>query len=301
MKAKYVLETGALIVFLQDKCAQIDQVLIERHAVQRRKLRHLLDNKKGPFAVPAYAYAEFLFGIPEEYKDYLSGLPATLFRVAPMSERVAIHASTIKSKLVGARSMAEAAKSYGQTKNLLQIDIFILATLVSEGKNAILITRDGPLKKHAYTLQMQCMHIDELPDPNDIIPEPVPASPELPISAPAPKPKQMGIFDGLKEALNDILAEGVKAELVLTDKEPTPSTDPEPEAKPEDSAELIASADSKLELSITPVTEMQSPPEPAALEPAAQAPQEQLDKPKRRRRNVRKLETDSEAQTEEPT
>ena len=126
MNVNYLLDTGALIVYLQEKCALVDPKLIERHTVQRRKILHLLGSKKGPFIVPAYAMAEFLFAIPDEYKGYLSGLPEKIFRVAPMSERVAILASMIKSKLVGTKTMADAAKSYGQTKNLLQIDIFIL-------------------------------------------------------------------------------------------------------------------------------------------------------------------------------
>jgi len=156
-----VLDTGALIVFLQSNCKHGGAEAVERHERQREIMLSYLDGQKSPFIVPAIVYAEFLIGIPDEYKEYLSGLPIK-FRIAPLTERVALIASQLKVSLMGSKQIDEIATTYGQVTTNVRADIFVLATCKAEG-NKLLVTRDKPLCMRAEKLQIRCSHIDDLP------------------------------------------------------------------------------------------------------------------------------------------
>jgi len=156
-----ILDAGTLIVFLQSNCKHGGADAAERHARQRDIMIGYLNGQKSPFIVPAIAYTEFLIGLPDEYKEYLSGLPQK-FRVAPLTERVALIASQLKVSLMGAEQVDDIAATYGQSKTIVRADIFVLATCKAEG-DKILVTRDRQLCMRAEKLLIRCSHIDDIP------------------------------------------------------------------------------------------------------------------------------------------
>ena len=166
-----ILDTGPLIVVLQSQCKFPDETAIERHRVHRAKVIHFLDGQTSPFIVPALCFTEFLVGLPEEYKEYIFGLPKK-FRVAPLTGRVAVIASRIKMTLMNESELEDISKKYGQTKNCISTDLHLLAFCEAEGKKRLL-TRDRPLSEKAARLNLPCTLIDDLPDP----PEPIPPKP----------------------------------------------------------------------------------------------------------------------------
>jgi hypothetical protein len=161
------LDSGALIVGLQATSKSQNSDAVERHQQQRDLLLPYLDLHTYPFIIPAVAFAEFLFGIPDEYKAVALALGANeRFKIAPLTARGAIFASQIRMQLIDKEAQDKVCASYGQDKKSFLADIYILAIHKAEGAKK-LITRDRPLADKAKRLGINCIHIDDI-SPSDI-------------------------------------------------------------------------------------------------------------------------------------
>lgn len=160
------LDTGALIVALQEVAASSDASARARHHEHRRRLLPFLGRSFTPFIVPSTVLAEFLYGLPADYQHLAAGALGKDFHVAPFGHRAAVVAADIRTRLAsGGCDEWAAFENYGTSKNVFRADLQVLAVCQAERADQ-LVTRDVRLRDTARRLGIKVILIDDIPFDN---------------------------------------------------------------------------------------------------------------------------------------